>query len=154
MVLLHRRNLLKRVLFLMLLCLALGTPRATVAPQRGYRSGDLELLARLISGEARGEPYLGQVAVGAVVINRVESPNFPNTVSEVIFQPGAFESVSNGQIWAEPPSDTQYSAAQAALDGVDPTYGALYFWNPNLPVNPWIWTRTITLWIGKHVFGI
>lgn len=142
------------MLFVAGLLLAFGVPRSTVSPQYAYRSGDLELLARLISGEARGEPYLGQVAVGAVVINRVESPNFPNTIPGVIFQPGAFESVANGQIWAVPPSETQYSAAQAAMDGVDPTYGALYFWNPSLPVNPWIWTRTITLWIGKHVFGI
>lgn len=140
----------------MAIALLLGTTvsgHAVAAPQFS-RSGDEDLLARLISGEARGEPYLGQVAVGAVIMNRVESPLFPNTIPEVIFQPGAFESVANGQIWVAPPTETQYSAAREALNGADPTYGALFFWNPSVPVNPWIWTRTITLWIGKHVFGI
>ncbi|TYP57600.1 cell wall hydrolase [Thermosediminibacter litoriperuensis] len=117
------------------------------------RSGDYVLLARLVSGEATGEPYIGQVAVAAVVLNRVKSSKFPNTVPEVIYQPGAFESVSNGQIWARNPSRTNYKAARDALNGWDPTYGSLFFWNPYKRVSPWIWTRRIITQIGDHVFG-
>jgi len=124
---------------------AQGAGRATV--------DDVHLLARLVSGEARGEPYTGQVAVAAVIINRVESPKFPSTVSGVVYQPHAFESVSNGEIWRQPPSDENIKAARAALNGWDPTYGCLFFWNPSKPVSKWIWTRQIIRRIGNHVFG-
>ncbi|KYO64761.1 cell wall hydrolase [Thermovenabulum gondwanense] len=117
------------------------------------RSSDYVLLARLVSGEARGEPYTGQVGVAAVVINRVKSPKFPNSIPGVIFQPRAFESVSNGQIWAAYPSRTNFNAARDALNGFDPTYGSLFFWNPSKRVSPWIWTRQIIVQIGRHVFG-
>lgn len=116
-------------------------------------NGDYMLLARLVSGEARGEPYLGQVGVAAVILNRAKHPKFPSTVAGVIFQPGAFESVSNGQIWASYPSRSNFNAAREALNGWDPTYGSLYFWNPYKWVNPWIWTRRVMTQIGRHVFG-
>ena len=115
--------------------------------------GDSILLARLISGEAASEPYSGQVAVGAVILNRVEDPKFPPTIADVVFQPDAFESVSNGQIWANPPARSHIEAAQQALNGWDPTYGCTFFWNPYKKVHPWIWTRRIITQLGNHVFG-
>lgn len=117
------------------------------------RSGDQILLARLIAGEATGEPYTGQVGVGSVILNRVKHPKFPNSVAGVIYQPGAFESVGNGYIWSRVPTRTNYQAAVQALSGWDPTYGCLYFWNPNKPVSRWIWSRRIVTQIGKHIFG-
>jgi N-acetylmuramoyl-L-alanine amidase len=133
------------------------TEQGAKAYERSYaissREGDYMLLARLVSGEARGEPYHGQVAVASVILNRVRHPRFPNSVAGVVYQPGAFESVRNGQIWADHPSRANFNAARQALDGWDPTYGCLYFWNPYKRVSPWIWTRTIITQIGKHVFG-
>ncbi|HBK61702.1 MAG TPA: spore cortex-lytic protein [Firmicutes bacterium] len=117
------------------------------------RAGDANLLARLVAAEADGEPYQGMVAVASVMLNRVESAKFPNTVSGVIFQPGAFESVSNGLIWRRSPSRQAVSAARDALNGYDPSYGCLFFWNPSKPVSGWIWSRTIAVRIGKHVFA-
>ena len=102
---------------------------------------------------SRGEPYAGQVAVAATILNRVRNPRFPNSLSGVIFQPNAFESVSNGLIWRRTPSATSYRAARDALNGYDPTYGAIFFWNPYKPVNPWIWSRRIITQIGSHVFA-
>ncbi|HHV57510.1 MAG TPA: spore cortex-lytic protein [Firmicutes bacterium] len=128
--------------------------QAALSPQVGYPTyDDLWLLARLVSGEAHSEPYVGQVAVASVVLNRVQSPRFPPSVPGVIFEPDAFESVSNGIMWSLPPTDENMAAAQAALDGWDPTYGALYFWNPAKAVSPWIWTRNVITSIGRHVFG-
>ncbi|MGE5484451.1 MAG: cell wall hydrolase [Ignavibacteriales bacterium] len=115
--------------------------------------GDALLLARLIFGEANAEPYIGQVAVASVVLNRVGAPGFPDSIAGVIFQPDAFESVSNGQIWVTYPTSENIAAATAALEGWDPTYGALFFWNPYKSVNPWIWTRQIITQIGSHVFA-
>lgn len=117
------------------------------------RLGDQILLARLIAGEADGEPYSGQVAVGSVILNRVKHSKFPNSVAGVVYQPGAFESVSNGHVWVKIPTRTSYQAAVQALSGWDPTYGCLYFWNPYKPVSGWIWSRQIVTQIGKHVFG-
>jgi N-acetylmuramoyl-L-alanine amidase len=117
------------------------------------RGGDVNLLARLIAAEAEGEPYQGMVAVGAVMLNRVASSKFPNSVSGCVFQPGAFESVSNGLIWRRSPSRQAVSAARDALNGYDPTYGCLFFWNPSKPVSGWIWSRSIAARIGKHVFA-
>jgi N-acetylmuramoyl-L-alanine amidase len=117
------------------------------------RQGDFMLLARVVSGEARGESYLGQVGVASVVVNRTKHPKFPNTIAGVIYQPGAFESVSNGQIWAAHPTRSNINAARDALNGFDPTYGCLFFWNPYKRVSRWIWSRSIVTQIGKHVFG-
>lgn len=116
-------------------------------------SDDFWLMARVITGEAMGEPYTGQVAVGAVILNRTRHPSFPRTISGVIFEPWAFESVTNGLIWARPPTDSAVRAAGDALNGWDPTYGALYFWNPATAVSPWVWSRQIITQIGKHVFA-
>ncbi len=127
---------------------------ADYSPTRGVSTSDeMRLLARLIGGEARAEPYVGKVAVGAVILNRIESPKFPNTMSGVIYQPLAFESVSNGEIWRGPLSDELLRAARDALNGWDPTYGSLFFWNPTKRVNPWIWSRNIVNRIGGHVFA-
>ena len=114
-------------------------------------SSNVNLLARAIYGEARGEPYTGQVAVGAVIMNRVKSSKFPNTIAGVIYQSGAFDAVSDGQINLNPDS-TSKKAAQDALNGWDPTYGAIYYFNPRTATNKWIWSRPMTVTIGKHRF--
>ena len=114
-------------------------------------SSDLNLLAKVVYGEARGEPYAGQVAVAAVVLNRVKSSSFPNTVAGVVYQSGAFTAVSDGQINLTPNS-TAYKAAQDALNGWDPSYGAIYYFNPSTATNSWIWSRPHLVTIGKHRF--
>ena len=114
-------------------------------------SSDINLLSHLIYGEARGEPYTGQVAVGAVILNRVKSSSFPNTIAGVIYQSGAFTAVSDGQINLSPDS-TSKKAAQDAMNGWDPSYGAIYYFNPNTATNKWIWSRPMTITIGKHRF--
>jgi len=116
------------------------------------RSNELYTLAQCIHGEARGEPYIGQVAVGAVIMNRVRSPLFPNTIAGVIFQPGAFTAVSDGQMF-QPPGATALKAAQDALNGWDPTGGALYYYNPAKTTSKWIWSRPVIKVIGKHYFA-
>jgi len=113
---------------------------------------DLYTLASVINGEGRGEPYTGQVAIGAVVLNRVESDKFPNSIAEVVYQSGAFDSVRDGQINLTP-SESAIRAATDALNGWDPTDGALYFWNPATATSKWIWSIPIRLQIGRHVFG-
>ncbi len=117
----------------------------------GYSSSDLYLLARCVYGEARGEPYVGQVAVAAVVLNRVKSAAFPNSVSGVIYQPYAFTCVSDGQLYLEP-NQTAYNAARDAMNGWDPTNGCLYYYNPATATSAWIWSRPIMLQIGRHNF--
>lgn len=114
-------------------------------------STDLNLLARLVYGEARGEPYTGQVAVAAVVLNRVKSSSFPNTIAGVIYQSGAFDVVRDGQINMTPNS-TAIKAAQDAINGWDPSYGAIYYFNPNTATSKWIWSRPMTVTIGNHRF--
>ncbi len=114
-------------------------------------TSNLNLLSRLVYGEARGEPYSGQVAVAAVVLNRVKSSSFPNTVAGVIYQSGAFDAVSDGQINLSPNS-TAKKAAQDALNGWDPSNGAIYYFNPSTATNKWIWSRPMTVTIGKHRF--
>jgi N-acetylmuramoyl-L-alanine amidase len=116
------------------------------------RNDDVILLAKAITGEARGEPYIGQVAVGAVILNRTRHPSFPNTIAGVIYQPGAFTAVSDGQINL-PAADSCIKAARDALNGWDPTGGARYYWNPATATSKWIWTRTVMRKIGKHWFG-
>lgn len=113
--------------------------------------GDVNLLARLISAEARGEPYEGQVAVGAVVLNRVKHPSFPNTVAGVIYQPWAFSCINDGQ-FNEPVSQSAYRAAQDALNGWDPSGGAIYYFNPAKATSSWIWSRPVIVTIGSHLF--
>ncbi len=117
----------------------------------GSNSGDVNLLARLISAEARGEPYVGQVAVGAVVLNRMEHPSFPNTMAGVIYQNGAFSCIDDGQ-FNEPVASSCYQAARDALNGSDPSGGAIYYFNPATATNKWIWSRPHIVTIGKHRF--
>ena len=118
-----------------------------------YNESETYLLGRLVHGEARGEPYVGKVAVAAVVLNRVKSPSFPNTISGVIYQSGAFDAVSDGQINLTPDEDS-LRAARDALNGWDPTGGCLYYYNPATATNGWIWSRIVQLSIGKHNFAI
>lgn len=116
-------------------------------------TSDVQLIARAINGEARGEPYEGQVAVGAVILNRVKSFKFPNTIAGVIYQSGAFTAVSDGQINVPIASNsTVVKAAQDALNGWDPTGGAIYYFNPNTATNKWIWSRPQIKTIGNHIF--
>lgn len=116
-------------------------------------TSDIQLIARAINGEARGEPYEGQVAVGAVILNRVKSSQFPNTVAGVIYQKGAFTAVSDGQINQPIAQDsTVYKAAQDAKNGWDPTGGCIYYFNPATATNKWIWSRPLVKTIGKHRF--
>lgn len=117
------------------------------------RDDDFTLLCRMISAEARGEPYTGQVAVGAVILNRVRHPSFPNTVAGVLFQPGAFSPVSDGQFYTVTITDSARRAAQDALNGWDPTGGAIYFYNPAKSTSQWIFSRPVVLTIGEHVFA-
>ncbi len=124
---------------------------STTTSSASTNSTDLNLLARIIYGEARGEPYTGQVAIAAVVLNRVRSSSFPNSISGVIYQSGAFTAVSDGQINLTP-NDTARKAAQDALNGWDPTYGSIYYFNPNTATNAWIWSRPYVITIGKHRF--
>ena len=118
-----------------------------------YQESELSLLARLVNGEARGEPYIGQVAVAAVVLNRVRSSSFQDTVSGVIFQPGAFDAVWDGQFDMEPTASC-IRAARDAMNGWDPTGGCTYYYNPSTATNEWIWSRTVQLTIGQHAFAI
>lgn len=134
--------------------LGLSAPDAAPAVTRGAATdrGDVSLLARVIEGEAADEPLLGKVAVGAVILNRTKSAAFPHTISGVIFQDAAFESISNGQAY-RPLSQESLQAAQMAMGGYDPSGGALFFWNPAKPVSSWIWSRSIITEIGNHVFA-
>lgn len=125
-----------------------GTTAASAAG-----TSDVELLAHCVYGEARGEPYVGKVAVAAVVLNRVKSSSFPNTISGVIYQDGAFTCVSDGQLYLTPDEDA-YRAARDALNGWDPTYGCLYYYNPATAVSAWIWSREVRLTIGAHSFAV
>ncbi len=117
----------------------------------GSDSGDLNLPARLISAEARGEPYSGQVAVGAVILNRVKHPSFPNTISGVVYQSGAFTCITDGQ-FNEPVSESAYRAARDCLNGWDPSGGAIYYFNPSTATSKWIWSRPLIVVIGSHRF--
>ena len=117
-------------------------------------SSDVQLLARCVNGEARGEPYTGQVAVAAVILNRVKHPSFPNTIPAVIYQPGAFTATVDGQINVPiDPNSTVYKACQDALNGWDPSGGAIYYYNPAKTTNKWIWSRPIITVIGRHNFA-
>ena len=129
---------------------ALGMP-ISGGGSSGGGGGDLDLLARLISAEARGEPYEGQVAVGAVVLNRVDHPSFPNSIAGVIYQPGAFSCLDDGHFY-EPVAESAYRAAQDAMNGWDPGFGAIYYFNPATATSKWIWSRPLIVDIGRHRF--
>lgn len=134
---------------------ALGLPTGesvSASTGAGPNSGDVYLLARVINGEARGEPYIGQVAVGAVILNRVNHPSFPKTLAGVIYQPGAFTAILDGQIHAEMEPDS-LRAARDAMNGWDPTSGCIYYYNPAKTTNAWIWSRPIVTRIGSHIFA-
>ena len=137
--------------------LGISTPApaapAGYQPTKGVSVGDdTMLLARAIHAEAEAEPYIGKVAVGAVLLNRVNHPSFPQTLSGVVYQGRALESVANGRVNTQP-NDDSVRAARDALNGWDPSYGCLYFWNPSKPVSAWIWARQIVVKYGQHVFG-
>jgi N-acetylmuramoyl-L-alanine amidase len=121
--------------------------------QGQFTQSDIDLLARIISAEARGEPYLGQVAVGAVIINRISHPSFPNTLAGVIYQPGAFSCLNDGGINA-PVADSAYRAARDAINGSDPSGGAIYYYNPAKSTNQWIFSRPVVTVIGSHRFAL
>ena len=129
----------------------IGLPSGSGASSGSISESDLQLLARIISAEARGEPYIGQVAVGAVVLNRVESSSFPDSISGVVYQPGAFTAITDGQIH-EAVTDSARRAAREALNGSDPTGGALYYYNPDKTSNRWIRSRPVITQIGRHLF--
>ena len=133
--------------------LGMSSGSSTSSSNSSYSEADIQLLARLIYGEARGESYVGQVAVGAVVLNRIKSSSFPNTMSGVIYQKYAFTAVDDGQINLSP-NQTARKAAIDALNGWDPSYGALYYYNPATATSQWIFSRKTTVTIGNHVFAI
>lgn len=116
-----------------------------------FTQSEIALLARIISAESRGEPYEGQVAVGAVILNRIAHPSFPNTLAGVIYQPGAFSCLDDGQV-NEPVSESAERAARDAMNGWDPTGGAIYYFNPNTATSKWIWSRPVITVIGSHRF--
>ena len=130
---------------------AMGIKSSSSSSSSSNNSSNVNLLARVVYGEARGEPYTGQVAVAAVVLNRVKSSKFPNSISGVVYQNGAFDAVADGQINMTPDA-TAKKAAQDALNGWDPSYGAIYYFNPSTATNKWIWSRPMTITIGKHRF--
>lgn len=130
---------------------ALGVSGTEGNSYGGYSSSDYELLARIISAEARGEDYLGQAAVGAVILNRIEHPSFPDTLSGVIYQKGAFSCLNDGQFY-EPVADSAYGAARDAINGLDPSGGAIYYYNPSTATSKWIFSRPVITTIGNHRF--
>ena len=131
----------------------LGNASNKPSSSGNYSSSDLYLMAKAIYAEGRGESYVGQVAIGAVIMNRVKSSSFPNTIAGVIYQKGAFTAVTDGQINLEP-NQTAYDAARDAMNGWDPTYGALYYYNPAKSTSAWIFSRPTVTVIGKHVFAL
>lgn len=130
---------------------AMGISSSSSGGSSSHSDADVALLAKVISAEARGEPYTGQVAVGAVILNRVNHPSFPNTISGVVYEPGAFTCMVDGQI-DQPVADSAYRAARDALNGVDPSGGAIYYFNPDTATSAWIWSRPLITTIGKHRF--
>ena len=160
----HSKELMKKcgipVIFILTLItlivtftvISIITAKNVKASNSGNTS-DIQLLARAINGEARGEPYEGQVAIGAVILNRVKDSRFPNTIAGVIYQSGAFTAVTDGQI-NDPISEgsTVVKAARDAMNGWDPTDGAVYYFNPDTATNKWIWSRPLIKTIGKHRF--
>ncbi len=141
------------ITFVILVILTKNNSNQNISYAATSHTSDIQLMARAINGEARGEPYEGQVAVGAVILNRVKDSRFPNSISGVIYQSGAFTAVSDGQINAPIDEDsTVYKAAQDAMNGWDPTGGCVYYFNPDTATNSWIWSRPHVITIGKHRF--
>ncbi len=130
----------------------LNIPTNGSSTPANFTQEEIELLARAVYSEARGESYTGQVAVAAVILNRLAHPDFPNTIKEVIFQPWAFTAVHDGQFWLTPNAQA-YKAVRDAINGWDPTGNAIYYWNPVTATSKWIWSRQIHTQIGKHVFA-
>lgn len=127
----------------------------TAGGNNSANDSDTQLLARCVNGEARGEDYIGQVAVAAVILNRVDHPSFPNSLSGVIYQPGAFTAVSDGQINVPIDANSQvYKACRDAMNGYDPSGGAIYYYNPEKTTNKWIYSRKVIKTIGKHKFAL
>ncbi len=155
------KNFSRAIIFTFLAVFVMGiftTLGSQIIPPPAYASGsyadDVQLLARCVNGEARGEEYTGQVAVAAVILNRVEHSSFPNTIAGVIYQPGAFTAVSDGQINVPiDPKSTVYKACQDAMNGWDPSGGAIYYYNPEKTTNKWIYSREVICRIGNHVFA-
>jgi N-acetylmuramoyl-L-alanine amidase len=154
------RLCLVAIVFIAVCAVSLGAdvPQCFAVPEHRFAApqswwDEVDLLCRVIMGEATGEPFTGQVAVGAVMLNRVRSPQFPSTLAGVVYEVDAFESVTNGLVWSRTPSESEVRAAELALNGYDPTSGCLFFWNPSKPVSPWIWSRQIVVTIGNHVFA-
>lgn len=140
------------------LCFGADLPKCLSAPSYVLAApqswwDDVDLLSRVVMGEATAEPFAGQVGVAAVILNRTRSPQFPGSISGVVYDIDAFESVTNGLIWSRSPDENEVRAAELAINGWDPTGGALFFWNPSKPVSPWIWSRAIITQIGGHVFA-
>lgn len=158
-------DFLKTVIKILLIAILLSTicyfavnnlsenSNVSIAASSSSNASDVQLMARAINGEARGEPYEGQVAVGAVILNRVKDSRFPNTIAGVIYQSGAFTAVADGQINAPiAENSTVYKAAEDAMNGWDPTGGCVYYFNPSTATNKWIWSRPYVKTIGKHRF--
>lgn len=146
---------MKKYLFLTMAVLMIALIGLSEQGTAQYEQNELQLLARCVNGEARGEPYEGQVAVAAVILNRVESPSFPNSIAGVIYQPGAFTAVTDGQINVSiDTASSVYRACQEAMNGTDPTGGAIYYYNPEKTTNQWIYSRQVVTAIGKHRFAI
>ena len=131
---------------------SVAASRGSSAQVRNAQAGDIELMAKMVYAESRGEPFEGQVAVASVILNRVRDSRFPNTVSQVIYQPGAFTPVQNGQLY-QAPNAAAYNAVDNALKGWDASGGAIYFFNPDTATSSWIWSRQIVKRIGKHYFA-
>lgn len=131
--------------------LGIFEPKKTATRGTVTRNNEVYTLAQAINGEARGEPYIGQVAVAACILNRVDDPRFPNTIAGVIYQPGAFTAVADGQMFLTP-NDSAFKAARDALNGWDPSGGAVFYYNPAKTTNKWIWSRPVIKVIGKHYF--
>ena len=155
------KNIIKiLVLFFILLIILIGIIildkkeiNQNISYAASSNASDIQLMARAINGEARGEPYEGQVAVGAVILNRVKSSQFPNTIAGVIYQSGAFTAVADGQINVPiEEGSSVYKAARDAMNGWDPTGGCIYYFNPDTATNKWIWSRPQVKTIGKHIF--
>ena len=151
-----KKIFLEIILIVALICIliiSIIASRKNFSYAANTTSSDIQLMARAINGEARGEPYEGQVAVGAVILNRVKSSKFPNTIAGVIYQSGAFTAVADGQINQNiDEGSTVYKAARDAMNGWDPTGGCIYYFNPNTATNKWIWSRPLVKTIGKHRF--
>ena len=155
------KNIIKIIMLFILLVIAIisivilsnDVGEQNISYAASSNTSDIQLMARAINGEARGEPYEGQVAVGAVILNRVKSSQFPNTIAGVIYQPGAFTAVADGQINVPiEEGSSVYKAAKDAMNGWDPTGGCIYYFNPDTATNKWIWSRPHVKTIGKHRF--